>query len=45
MSQAIADKLSRRSFAQIAGGSHYRLYENASEAISIVESFVHEHRP
>lgn len=45
MARAIAAKLPRGSFAEIAGGSHYCLYENASEVIPIVESFVSRHRP
>lgn len=40
MARAIADRLPRGSFAEIAGGSHYCLYEHASDAIPIVESFV-----
>jgi pimeloyl-ACP methyl ester carboxylesterase len=40
MARAIADRLRRGSFAEIRGGSHYCLYENAEETIAVIESFL-----
>lgn len=45
MARAVAERIPHGDFAEIAGGSHYCLYEKPAEALAVLEPFLARPRP